>query len=136
MKFFNSINELNQDLKIENELSSDELSQVLEISFHFKLSVDRQTELESLVNSGVVLTPEELFHKFSVSSSEVDGLIKFLFESGFTNIRKSFDNCTVFASGTLDIISRSLRCKISKVRHESSQSFIVSSVPSLPNSIS
>jgi kumamolisin len=136
MKFFNSINELNQDLKIENELSSDELSQVLEISFHFKLSVDRQTELESLVNSGVVLTPEELFHKFSVSSSEVDGLIKFLFESGFTNIRKSFDNCTVFASGTLDIISRSLRCKISKVRQESSQSFVVSSVPSLPNSIS
>ena len=136
MKFFNSINEINQDLKIENELSSEELSETLEISFHFKLSSEKQLELESLVDSGLILTPDEITSKFSVSERDVDGLVKFLFETGFVNIKKSLDGCTVFATGTLDTISRALRCKIIKVKNETSHSFVVSTVPSLPNSIS
>ena len=135
-RFRNSINELTADHGSQRQLNSEELSKLLDISFHFKLSDEKQNELISLVESGGMLSPSELLSNYTADDSEVNELINFLVDSGFINVRKSSDGCSVFASGTMEVISSSLNCNMVTVENELGRNIVATTEPSLPESIS
>ncbi len=135
-RFRNSINELTADHGSQRQLNSEELSKLLDISFHFKLSDEKQNELISLVESAGILSPSELLSNYTADDSEVNELINFLVDSGFINVRKSSDGCSVFASGTMEVISSSLNCNMVTVENELGRNIVATTEPSLPESIS
>ena len=135
-RFRNSINKLTADHGSQRQLNSEELSKLLDISFHFKLSEQKQNELISIIENGEILSPSDLLSNYTADESEINELIQYLKNSGFTNVKKSSDGCSVFATGTTEVISSSLNCNMVSIENELGKNIVAITEPSLPDSIS
>ena len=108
----------------------------MEISFHFDISQEKNDLLQSRIDRGEILTPEELNTTFSPDSDEVNNLINWLESNGFTNVRQSHDKLNVYAKSTAKNISEKLSCELVAVENELGDFVSVSTNPSIPKTLS
>jgi len=111
------------------------LEKEMTVSFHFDIPQEKQTELDNRIEKGDVLTLDEL-KKYSPDQSEVDKVVKWLNDNGFTNISKSSDLCNVYATSTAQNIQNKLTCDMVTVDDGSNVHVAAQNAPSLPFSIS
>jgi kumamolisin len=122
---------------IVRQIQPDHLDREIQISFHFNIGDDKQQLLEQLVGNGDILSISDLHNNFSPNIDDVNKLINWLSNNGFTGVTQSYDRCSVYAKSTANNISNKLQCEITAIEGDDGLISIGASTnPNLPLNIS
>jgi kumamolisin len=115
-----------------NAKSAENNAAPMPLLFSFALEPDKSAELEARVAQGQVISPEDLQQKYSVQPADQAALVKWLKDEGFQVTDVSADGTSVYATGTVAQIERSLKVHMVRVTKEGLTYNAARDAPSLP----
>jgi kumamolisin len=108
------------------------LAKEIQISFHFEIDVN---SLQTRVDNGEIFTLDKLNQEFSADQTQVNNLISWLNSNGYKSVYQSGDKCNVYATSTVDNISKTLNCNFVAVSNSKNEEVSASTSPYLPSDI-
>lgn len=111
----------------------DDRDQEMTILFSLAIPEDKETELEERVEKGEVLSLNELQHQYTPSSQDVDGLVSWLQQEHFADIKVSPNGTGVYARAKVSQIEESLQVKMARVTQNGITYTAARNAPSLPD---
>ena len=110
-----------------------DLTQTMEL--HFWLKTPNIEELKARVAKGELISPDEMKNKYFGSSSNYDELITWLKQQGLEITGTTPDRTSVYATGTLDQIQKSLQVQMVNVTYQGVTYAAAKTPPILPANI-
>ncbi|MFC0513371.1 protease pro-enzyme activation domain-containing protein [Mucilaginibacter angelicae] len=111
------------------------LHESMPVLFSIKLAKERQTELEQRVGKGEVISPDELYEKYSSASGELTALKDWLKAEGFAIKKIAKDGSGIYTDATVDQIQKSLQVKMVRVTKDGFSYTAAQNAPSLPSTV-
>ena len=120
---------------IVNAIQPVHLDEVMKL--HFSLDAPKTAEdaLEAKVAKGEVITGEELKRDYSADPASAASLRDWLVKQGFEISKTTGDNTSVYASGTVDQIQKSLGVHMVRVTNDGATVTAASDAPGLPANV-
>lgn len=109
-----------------------ERDETMDVSFSLGLSPALQTELESHIDNGETISPQDLTTKYAVDQETANALEAWLKGEGFTIDQVTPDRTTIYCTAPVSQVEASLGVHAVRVTQEGRTFTAVSDVPSLP----
>jgi kumamolisin len=103
-----------------------------ELRIHFGFPIKNIDELKARVAKGEIIPPEELAKRYSGDAESAKKLAAWLAEQGFKSIEITPDNTSVYATGTVAQIEKSLNVTMQSVTVHGETMAAATTAPTLP----
>lgn len=113
----------------------DSQTQQSKLQLHFGLATPNLDDLQARVAKGEIIDAKELSTKYAGSAESSTKLTKWLKDQCYTGISTTSDNTSVYATGSVALIEKSLGVTMKKVTVNGNVQPSATSVPALPRDI-